>query len=97
MQVKENEAFSLPTPTKEGKTFLGWYTGWDINDGVVTNASSITHDMTLYAKWNSYTVAFMLDENTVYSQTEVEPNSTVSSPSEKVHKTVDGKDYEIDH
>ena len=49
----------LPTPTKEGFTFLGWFTE---NDEEVTNASIVNtpNDHTLFAKWiiNKYTISF---------------------------------------
>ena len=49
----------LPTPTRSGYTFLGWY-----YDSSFTNAAvagdSLTNDVTLYAKWqlNTYTITF---------------------------------------
>lgn len=38
---------SLPTPTRDGYKFLGWY----YNDKKITNVSDITTDMKLTAKW----------------------------------------------
>ena len=49
----------LPTPTKSGYTFLGWY-----YDSSFTNAAvagdSLSSDVTLYAKWqlNTYTITY---------------------------------------
>ena len=49
----------LPEPTREGYTFLGWFTGLE-DGGVVTPETIVTDDMTIYAHWtvNSYTVTF---------------------------------------
>lgn len=53
--VAKNKMVSEPTaPTRDGYTFLGWYTAvgekWDFAKGVVTA------DMTLYAKWTKKAV-----------------------------------------
>lgn len=50
---------TLPTPTRTGHTFAGWYT--DPEDGSsVSSETLITEDTTIYAHWtaNSYTVSF---------------------------------------
>lgn len=42
----------LPTPTKKGYTFMGWYTSADFRGDAVTSiAATETKDITLYAKW----------------------------------------------
>lgn len=46
----------LPTPEREGFTFVGWYKDWDETDGfkdenLVTSTSVIGEDMTLYGRW----------------------------------------------
>lgn len=46
----------LPTPEREGFTFVGWYKGWNETDGfkdenLVTNASTVDADATLYGRW----------------------------------------------
>jgi uncharacterized repeat protein (TIGR02543 family) len=49
----------LPTPTKEGYTFVGWY--YDIAfTQIATAGDTIESDVTLYAKWqlNTYTITF---------------------------------------
>lgn len=58
---------SLPTPTREGYTFLGWYTEKSVSSGT-TNGTRIsatdlyetTSNTTLYAAWkvNSYNIVF---------------------------------------
>ena len=46
----------LPTPEREGFTFVGWYKDWDETDGfkdenLVTSTSVIGEDTTLYGRW----------------------------------------------
>ena len=56
---KDEVIGSLPTPTREGYFFVGWYTSLD--DGIEIKSSYVpTEDMTLYAKWiiGNYTVSF---------------------------------------
>jgi uncharacterized repeat protein (TIGR02543 family) len=47
----------LPTPTKPGHTFGGWYTSGGTQ---FTASTAVTADITIYAKWtiNQYTVTF---------------------------------------
>ena len=58
----------LPTPTREGYTFAGWYTEKD-GGTQVTKETVVTTvaDHTLYAHWtaNTYTVKFDANEGTV--------------------------------
>lgn len=55
-----HQTINLPTTTKEGYTFKGWYSGSGINDAQFTNLTVVTNDLTLYAKWdiNQYTMTF---------------------------------------
>lgn len=46
----------LPTPEREGFTFVGWYKDWNETDGfkdenLVTSASTVGADTTLYGRW----------------------------------------------
>ena len=45
----------LPTPTKEGYVFGGWYTDASFAGSPVTALSEITDDTVLYAKWTEET------------------------------------------
>ena len=60
---------ALPTPTKVGHTFGGWWTGAGGTGTEVTNAMQVTtaSNHTLYAKWtaNTYTVTFNADGGSV--------------------------------
>ena len=58
-KVDYNNAVELPTLSKEGYTFGGWYTDAALTTQFVTN--SIKSDITLYIKWTQdvvYTVTF---------------------------------------
>ena len=51
----------LPIPTRDGYTFVGWYTDANSGDEITsTSTVSIGHDHTLYAHWkaNNYKVTF---------------------------------------
>lgn len=50
---------TLPTPSKEGYTFAGWYSG----DNEITSTSTISSNCTLTAHWspNTYTITFNLN------------------------------------
>ena len=55
--VKKDSSYTLPTPTRKGYTFAGWYNG----ETKVTDVSlTISEDITLTAKWtaNTYTIKF---------------------------------------
>ncbi|MDR2176577.1 MAG: InlB B-repeat-containing protein [Treponema sp.] len=57
----------LPTPTKEGHTFGGWYTGQDGGGTEFTKDTKVTGNMTVYAKWTptEHTVTFNAGEGSV--------------------------------
>lgn len=62
-KIKFGELYgSLPTPTKVGYKFDGWYTNNGNNAALITSTSkvTITTNHTLYARWtaNTYTVSF---------------------------------------
>ena len=66
---------TLPTPTKEGHTFLGWYTTADENGTKIGGAGSSytpTASITLYAQWqiNSYTITVTTSNATVSGVTD---------------------------
>ena len=49
--TKDGKLESLPTPTYDGYTFLGWYTQEDGGDEVTTD-TVFTNDTTIYAHWS---------------------------------------------
>ncbi len=61
-QTKNGKLESLPTPTNDGYTFLGWYTQKDGGEKVTTD-TFFTENSTIYAHWQKqaaqeYTVTF---------------------------------------
>ena len=59
-EYTEGTALTLPVPTKEGYTFLGWYMGEEKVDGIT---EEMTGNLTFVAKWEviEYTIAYDLD------------------------------------
>lgn len=47
--VKEGTTISLPTPTRDGYKFLGWYT--EADGGSKVTSLTVTKNVTLYAHW----------------------------------------------
>ena len=55
VRAKQGEAVSLPTPTKQGKYFLGWYTQPDGGGSQFESGQTpVPKSMTLYACWCSH-------------------------------------------
>ncbi len=52
---------TLSTPTKTGYTFIGWYTGDGVNDGIFTTTTPVKQDFQLKARWraNQMKVSFL--------------------------------------
>ena len=70
----------LPTaPEKTGYTFGGWYTAEEGGGTAFTAETLVTEDITVYAKWNSYSYAVSFDSQG--ATTVANPTSkTVTSP-----------------
>lgn len=107
---EKGKTLSLPTPTRSGYKFLGWYNG----KTKVTKASQITKDVKLTAKWEkveepkpvakTFTVTF--DSNggtTVTSQTVKEGNKATkpANPTKEGYTFVEwqlsGKTYDFNN
>lgn len=80
MEVEEGKAAILPTPTKEGKEFRGWYTGFSGNDAHVDCLTPITKNLSLIAEWNEYDVDFLDGEGGVYESLLAAPGELLSMP-----------------
>ena len=66
-QYTFGDGLTLPTPTKIGYTFVGWYTEPDFDDGdepVERITAEETGPKTFYAKWdaNTYTIIYHIDQ-----------------------------------
>ena len=60
IQVKDKNTLTLPVPTKEGHTFLGWFMGTAQDASEFTQSTQVIEDVTLVARWtiNAYTISF---------------------------------------
>ena len=70
---------NLPSPTKEGYTFDGWYTKATGGDPITnTTVATMTSDQTLYAHWSvaKYTVSFDSTGGSACSSIQVSHNGT---------------------
>ena len=81
---------SLPTPTRLGYSFDGWYTA--ANGGIkITETTTVTTDITLYAHWitNTYTVTYNTNggSGTISTQTFLRGSTTNLSSEEPIGKS----------
>ncbi len=80
----ESEDIILPTPTKAGHTFDGWYDNEDCTGEAITEiAQGSTGDKEYWAKWtiNSYTIHFGTEDGGTVSATVVGGNAISSGTS----------------
>lgn len=82
LDITYGSTVNLPTPTKEGYIFKGWYTGLSINDSQLTNSTLIKQNQTVYAKWELgiYTVKFVNFEHHVFDEIAVDHGGSVTPP-----------------
>ena len=72
---------TLPTPTRDGYTFAGWYKTEDLTgDAITTIGTLATGDKIYYAKWNNnqYTVIFKDGDTVLSTQTVVYGQAAVA-------------------
>ena len=91
IQVEAGKTANLPTPEKENKSFLGWFTGWGSEDVQYTNKTAIEKDVTLIAKWNEYDVSFMSDTDSLFALTTILPGQKVTAPAGEPGKPADAE------
>ena len=89
VEVYSNRGVNLEEPTKEGKEFLGWYTGWSDSDIKIENGYKPSKDLTLYAKWNSYDLSYLNHEDKVIYVDKVSPNEVASPISKRAKEYYD--------
>ncbi len=83
-KVEHNKTLSLPTPTKDGYVFLGWYN----NEELITEQTVITDDLTIVAKYDSidnysssYQINYVLNGGSLEnSVTKYQTGSTLELP-----------------
>lgn len=51
IEVEKGSTTELPIPTRNGYTFLGWYTEKRIDSAIYSNATPIGENVTLIARW----------------------------------------------
>ena len=82
--IKEGVTLKEPTPpTKDGYTFAGWYSDYDLTIPFDFN-SEITKNITLYAKWTplniSYNIIFISNDGTYIAPIVVNSGETLVLP-----------------
>ena len=75
----EGSAYTLPTPTKEGYIFLGWYDKNDTSGNKLTSLA-VGYKGSVYAIWREAKVTWVLNGGKVYE--EVTSGATVEVPSQ---------------
>lgn len=88
-QYDNSSIGSLPTPTRSGYNFDGWYTA--ATGGIkITETTTVTTDITLYAHWitNTYTVTYNTNggSGTISTQTFLRGSTTNLSSEEPIGK-----------
>lgn len=90
IEVDAGSTVTLPTTTRDGYTFEGWYKDQAFNTAF-TEGTTITANTTLYAKWvknsedpivtptTEYTVTFVTNGGTSVNPISVAENSTITS------------------
>lgn len=51
-EFKKGDEIALPTPSKLGSKFLGWYSDANFTNNVTSVDTSVEHSIVLYAKWD---------------------------------------------
>lgn len=82
---------TLPTPTADGYTFVGWYTNAELTQEATAGAT-LTSDVTLYAKWTPITDLFTL---TGVTSTTVSVNSQTTVAVTGNYATITGGSAEL--
>lgn len=86
LTFKKGESIELPTPSKENKSFLGWYTGWTENDVLVDSSTKIEKDYKLIAKWDKYDLTYIDGNDNVIAIDSVNPGSVATKTTKKGKK-----------
>jgi len=96
----ESEDITLPTPTKEGYTFAGWYNNPEFTGEKVTVVdTAINSNVTVYAKWSQdvSTIIFNTNGGTAIESITAPVGDTITKPADPTKEgyTFAGWDQEI--
>ena len=80
--VRGGSFLDLKTPTKEGYTFLGWWTGEGDTDFAMTATTAVRSDLSLKAKWRSnvMSVRFLDKDGKLLKQETVSYGGAATAP-----------------
>ncbi len=81
--IPYNELAAAPAdPTKAGHTFAGWFTDSGMSQAFDFDDTTVTKDITLYAKWtiNSYTVNFNSNGGTAVDDQSIQYGELATTP-----------------
>ena len=80
--ITEGDAIKLPTPTKEGYNFIGWYTDPEFNGTMLPAKYTYNGPVTLYAKWfvGTYRIYFRSEVPVNLSTLQYKYGDTIEIP-----------------
>ncbi|MBQ7391938.1 MAG: InlB B-repeat-containing protein [Clostridia bacterium] len=86
IEVPAGGYLNLSVPTKDGHTFVGWYTGDAVTDGMVTSTTAVREDMSLKARWhaNSFSVKFLGENGVLLKEESVLYGESAQAPAAPV-------------
>ena len=87
--VAKDGTISLPTPTRFGFTFVGWYVSETFDGAPVNESGTYSADTILYAKWTAVTVTFDFQIQGVEPQNK----TTIDGKLSEEFPTVDNPGY----
>ena len=86
VEVPAGGYLQLSIPSKDGHTFVGWYTGDAVTDGAVTSTTAVRSDMSLKARWhaNSFSVKFLGENGILLKEESVTYGESAQAPAAPV-------------
>ncbi len=95
--VNKGDNVELPTPTKIGRKFIGWFKELNKDAQMVNNETTIDGDYKLYAMWDKHIVTFLDGDNKEYYKVVV-PNGirVINPPKFPVEYTINNETLYFD-
>ena len=81
IDVEKGKTAVLPIPAKQGKEFLGWYTGFGEKDKKIDDSTVFDEDMKLVAEWDEYDINFLDGKGEVFNHQAVKAGKMAARPS----------------